>query len=241
MGSAKEITVKVIPSRMANDFVKRHHYSGCVTNTVILHLGVFYNGILHGAMQFGCPMSKNMVIGLVVDDNGNAAPWNDMLELNRMAFDDVLPKNSESRAIAIAIRLIRKYAPNIKWLLSFADGMQCGDGTIYRASGFALTGFSQGGMWELPDNLQRLCGKRVVHRLSIQNKSGELSKYILSQDGGKNHQLEYYVEKYGGRLLDGYMLRYIKILDPAYHLAVPELPYSEIRNKNAGMYKGEKR
>lgn len=241
MGGAKEISIKIIPVQTANEFVIKHHYSGTVTHTVLLHFGVFIHGVLHGVMQFGGPMAKNTVIGLVVDANGEPAPWNDMLELNRMAFDDVLPKNSESRAIAIAVRLIKKYAPHIKWLLSFADGCQCGDGTIYRASGFMLTGFSQGGMWELPDNLVPIAGKRVVHRMSVQNKSGDFSRWILSQDGGQNHQMEYYVEKYGGRLLDGYQLRYIKILDPAYHLAVPELPYSAIQAKGAGMYKGEKR
>jgi hypothetical protein len=37
-----------------------------------------------------------------------------MLELNRMAFDDYLPKYSESRCIAISIKLIKKNAPHIK-------------------------------------------------------------------------------------------------------------------------------
>jgi hypothetical protein len=77
---------------------------------------------------------KTKVLPLVEPQN-----WNEMLELNRMAFDDYLPKYSESRCIAISIKLIKKNAPQIKWILSFADGTQCGDGTIYRASGFVLT------------------------------------------------------------------------------------------------------
>jgi hypothetical protein len=56
-----------------------------------------------------------------------------------MAFSDLLPKNSESRAIAISIKLLKKHTPQIKWIISFADGCQCGDGTIYRASGFELS------------------------------------------------------------------------------------------------------
>ena len=127
MASAKDISVKVIPSNIARPFVKAHHYSGKVVNNSKLHFGVFLDGKLHGVMSFGPPMDKSKVLGLVVDSNGEPAPWNDMLELNRMAFDDILPKNSESRAISVALRLIRKYAPNIKWILSFADGMQCGD------------------------------------------------------------------------------------------------------------------
>ena len=53
-----------------------------------------------------------------------------------------LPKYSESRCIAISIRLIKKNAPQIKWVISFSDGTQCGDGTIYRASGFKLVGIA---------------------------------------------------------------------------------------------------
>ena len=69
--------------------------------------------------------------------------WNEFIELNRMAFDDYLPKNSESRCIAISIKLIKKHYPHIKWIISFADGCQCGDGAIYRASGFKLVYIKQ--------------------------------------------------------------------------------------------------
>ena len=242
MATAKDIVIKVIPSSVANPFVRRNHYSKTVMNTSRLHFGVFYNQNLHGVMSYGCPLDRSKVLGLVVDQNGQPAPWNDMLELNRMAFDDVLPKNSESRAISISIKMIRKNAPHIKWLLSFADGTQCGDGTIYRASGFKLTGFSQGSMWLLPDYLVQLNGGlKTAHRMKIQNKSSPISKWILGQTGGKNIQVEECVKRFGGSLLDGYMLRYIKILDDRYHLAVKEIPYSAIQEKGAGMYKGEKR
>ena len=76
-------------------------------------------------MQFGPSIDKNKTIGLVKD-----TPWNGFMELNRLAFSDLLPKNSESRALSIAMRLIRKHAPHVEWILSYADGTQCGDGTI---------------------------------------------------------------------------------------------------------------
>ena len=139
MGSAKDLIVKVIPSKVAVPFVKTHHYSGKVVNNSNLHFGVFYEGRLHGVMSFGPSLDKSKIQGLV-----EGTGWNEFIELNRMAFDDVLPRNSESRAIAIAMKLIRKNAPQIKWVISFADGCQCGDGTIYRASGFILTGYSSG-------------------------------------------------------------------------------------------------
>jgi hypothetical protein len=134
MGRAKEIIVKVIPSKVANDFVKKWHYSGKVVNNSKLHFGAFLDGQLHGVMSFGSPIIKEPLLAVV-----KGTGWNEMLEINRMALDDYLPKNSESRCFSIAIKLLKKNAPHIKWILSFSDGTQCGDGTIYRASGFVLT------------------------------------------------------------------------------------------------------
>lgn len=138
MSRVKDIIVKVIPSKIANDFVKKHHYSKKVVPNSTLHFGCFLDNKLHGVMQYGSPFMKSKVLSLVEPQN-----WNGMLELNRMAFDEYLPKYSESRCISISIKLIKKNAPQIKWILSFADGTQCGDGTIYRASGFILTSLKE--------------------------------------------------------------------------------------------------
>ena len=138
MGKAKEIVLKVIPASIANPFIRAHHYSGGVVTNSCLHFGVFLDGQLHGVMSYGPSMNKQKMIGLV-----EGTGWNEFLELNRMAFDSVLPRNSESRALSISLRLIRKYAPQVKWVLSFADACSCGDGTIYRAANFVLTGMKR--------------------------------------------------------------------------------------------------
>lgn len=147
MGRCKEIIIKVIPAKVANPFVMKHHYSGKVVQNSCLHFGAFLDGKLHGVLSFGSSMDKKKVIGLV-EDTG----WNEFLELNRMAFDDYLPRNSESYCIGATLRMIKKQAPHIKWIISFADGTQCGDGTIYRASNFVLTGISKNKtIIEMPD------------------------------------------------------------------------------------------
>ena len=166
MGRAKEIIVKVIPSKIANEFVKKHHYSGKVVQNSSLHFGCFLDNKLHGVMSYGSPFDKSRVIGMV-----KPCLWNEMLELNRMAFDEYLPKNSESRCLAISIKLIKKNAPQIKWLLSFSDGTQSGDGTIYRASGFYLTSVKpNSSIIELPN------GKRVASMTFTKGK------HILSRN-----------------------------------------------------------
>ena len=147
MGKAKDIILRPVTAQEANALVKRVHYSGKVVNNSQLHIGVFYGGKMEGAMQFGPSLDKRKIQTLV---EGTA--WHEFIELNRMAFTDVLPRNSESRALAIAMRLLRKHAPQVKWVITFADGTQSGDGTIYRAAGFILTGIKKNNqIWAAPD------------------------------------------------------------------------------------------
>tara|TARA_R110002050_G_scaffold66786_1_gene144705 strand:+ start:3203 stop:3862 length:660 start_codon:yes stop_codon:yes gene_type:complete len=212
MGRAKEIIVKVINSKTANEFVKKHHYSGKVVNMSNLHFGCFLDGKLHGVMSYGSPMDKRNVLPLV--DSGIKdlnKRWHEMLELNRMAFDDYLPKYSESRCIAISIRLIKKNAPQIKWLLSYSDATQCGDGTIYRASGFKLTQINKNG---------------TIYKL----KNGE----IVAKRGDSKYDFK------GAKALEGFQNRYIYLIDKKIKINVPIIPFSEIDKRGAGMYKGEK-
>lgn len=213
MGRAKEIIVKVIPSSIANEFVKKHHYSKKVVSNSQIHFGAFLNGKLHGVMSYGPSLDKSKVINLVKGTN-----WNEFIELNRMAFDDYLPKNSESRCIAYSIKLIKKNAPQIKWIISFADGCQCGDGTIYRASNFKLTGIKK-------------------NKTIMINDKGDIKTDIYFNI---NPQLKDIKKTY--RPLEGYQLRYIYFVDKEKEkdLTVPIIPFSKIDELDAGMYKGEK-
>ncbi len=212
MGRAKEIIVKVIPSKIANEFVKKHHYSGKVVNMSSLHFGAFLDSKLHGVMSYGPPMDKRNVLKLVETCNkGYNEKWNEMLELNRMAFDDYLPKYSESRCIAISIKLIKKNAPQIKWILSYSDATQCGDGTIYRASGFKLTQINK---------------NSTIYKLA----NGD----VVAKRGDSKYNFD------GAKALTGFQNRYILIVDKKAKLNVPEIAFEKIDEVGAGMYKGEK-
>ncbi len=214
MGKAKEIRVGVITSKEARAFVRAFHYSGTAVANSTLHLGAFYKGKLHGVMQFGSPLDKSKVLNLV-DGTG----WSEMIELNRMAFDDVLPKNSESRCLAIAFKLIKKNAPHVKWVLSFSDATQSGDGTIYRASGFHLT--------KIHENTSIL----------IHPPTGKIYNKVTFNAHKPNEQ-----DLYKACVpLKGYQLRYIKLLYPNLKLNCEIIPYSRIKELGAGMYLGKKR
>ncbi|NBX74112.1 MAG: hypothetical protein EBQ89_07415, partial [Alphaproteobacteria bacterium] len=138
MGDAKRIVVRPIDRPSAEECIRRWHYSGKGIKNAQLHLGAFLDGRLLGAMQFGPSLDKQKLQGLV-----EGTGWFEFVELNRMAFSDALPRNSESRCLSIAMLLLRKHAPQVKWIVSYADATQCGDGTIYRASGFVLTGIKR--------------------------------------------------------------------------------------------------
>lgn len=211
MSRVKDIIVKIIPATVANNFVKLHHYSGKVVPNSNLHFGCFLDNQLHGVMSFGPSINKKGTINLVKNTG-----WNEFLELNRMAFDEHLPQYSESRCIAIAIRLIKKNAPHIKWIISFADGTQCGDGTIYRASGFKLI--------SITNNTS----------LRINPLTGEKVHIIQA------HHLKISKEFRSWEALVGKQLKYVYLIDKSCELNIPEIPFNKIDEEGAGMYKGEK-
>ena len=215
MAGVKDIIVKPITPAAANAFVKAHHYSGKVVPNSQLHLGCFLDGVLGGVMQFGPSINKLGTINLV---KGTA--WNGFIELNRMAFSELLPKNSESRCIAVALRLIKKHYPHIKWVISFADGCQCGDGTIYRASGFKLVGITE----------------NTAIRI---NPTTGLPVHIIQA-----HHLKIPSRVFNSwEPIKGNMLKYVYFIDKSKEkdLTVPVLPFSTIKEVGAGMYKGVKR
>lgn len=222
MSDVKNIVVRPITASEAREVVRRVHYSGKVVNNSSLHLGVYYAGKLEGAMQFGPPMVKAPILALV-----RGTEWSQMLELNRMAFGEALPRNSESRALAVAFRMLRKHRPDIKWILSFADGTQCGDGAIYRASGFQLIGIKRNQtIYEMPDG-------QVVQRMTLR-----LPEWV-SRTGGSAGDAA--LRKLGARTLTGYQFRYVKFLDASWvdRLTVPVIPFDQIPD-DARMYRGQR-
>lgn len=160
-------------------------------------------------MQFGPSLVKKAMKNTVP-----GTKMNEFLELNRMAFGENLPKNSESRALGVAHRLIKKAYPHIKWIVSFADACQCGDGAIYRASGYKLIKITKNSTMRInPSTGRPMQQMQAYHK----NKIYEFSKW---------------------KKLDGYMLKYIYLLDK--NISIKCIPFSKIP-EDIKMYKGIKR
>lgn len=233
VGEAKAIQLKPISAALARATIAKYHYSGKVVQNSQLHIGVYYQGNLEGAIQLGPPMMRDQILSLVANTR-----WNGMMELNRMAFSPRLPRNSESRALGILFRLLRKRRPDIDWLLSYSDATQCGDGTIYRAAGFLLTQIA------VSKNLLRMHDGSVYLRLSLRpglpGRRALFAKYDIQDTGQEGGAA--LINK-GAQVIKGYQMRYIYFLndDVKNNLTVPVLPYSDIERMGAGMYKGKQR
>lgn len=215
MGKAKQLRVSPIAGADARRLVQRWHYSKRFVSNSQLHFGVFDGDRCGGVMSFGPPMMRHQMLTLV-----RGTRWSEMVELNRMAFADWLPRNSESRALAVALRFIRKQYPHIKWVLTFADAVQCGDGAIYRAAGFVLTGIKKS------DQIRELNGQRVTRFA--------MTKNVRTMPNG--------AASARGKVIPGHMLRYVYFLHAAEraNLTVPEVPYARIAELGVGMYRGKR-
>jgi hypothetical protein len=235
MIKVKDLVIKPIIAKSARDFIKMLHYSGTCVNNSCLHFGIFHKNRLYGVVSLGPPMDKRKIINLV-----SGSKWNDFLEINRMALSDYMPKNSESRCLSIIFKLIKKNYPHIKLIISFSDATQCGDGTIYRASGFNLIGIKEN------KNICKI-NNSIIHKLtleSVPNKKREelLGKSYFDITRGKN-DFNKVVLYFNGKILAGYQIKYIYFIDKSCkeNLTVPILPFSEIDRLGAGMYKGKRR
>ena len=126
------------------------------------------------------------------------------------------------------MRLIKKNYPAIEWVLSFSDACQCGDGTIYRASGFSLIRIKKNTTMLIID------GKEVIADKNLND-----ARYRAS---GKPQRKEL-MESGRAKPLEGFQLTYLMPLNDTVldRLVTKPIPYSEIARMGAGMYKGESR
>lgn len=168
------------------------------------------------------------------------------------------------------MRWLKKTYPWLKWVISFADATQCGDGTIYRASGFVLTGIKVNNqIWEAPTGevfndtsihpgiggqRQRKRAARVFSRTSLTDGRSKQQQAqavgILHRTTTKGKHIlnsgasSMRAFKEGGwKPKKGFQLRYIYFLKHEFrkNLTVPILSFSEIDKMGAGMYKGKQR
>jgi len=117
-----------------------------------------------GVMIFGRPVSR-------YEDNGET------LELTRMVLFDS-PKNSESKALSLAEKWIRKLYPSYTRLIAYSDLSVGHKGTIYKAANWEVREAPGGGLpWNITrkNRKGRIGGKKLKFVRVLPNRS-HLSK-----------------------------------------------------------------
>jgi hypothetical protein len=144
------------------------HYAKAVPN-VGLAYNVF-NGLNEwcGVVCFGIGATNN--IGSPYGLNQGQ-----VIELVRMALNG--KQESTTKAIAIALRLVKRDAPNVSLIVSYADSEQGHYGTIYQATNWTYTGYST-------DTNLIVNGKRE-HRRTLGSRFGTCSSEALKKMGYK--------------------------------------------------------
>ena len=142
------------------------HYAKAVPN-VGLAYNVFNNqNDWCGVICYGIGATNNI-----------AEPYNlkqgEVVELVRMALNG--KQESTTKAMSISLRLIKKNAPNVKLIVSYADSEQNHFGTIYQATNWVYTGFSV-------DTNLIINGERK-HRRTLGSKYGTCSAVELRKKG----------------------------------------------------------
>ena len=196
------LNVQGIDRAIAAEVIKHHHYLHSFPGGTKLSLGVFDRKRLSGALTLGVrPKNAHCLV-----ENTSA---DDCLTLTRLWLSDDLPSNSESRVLAMVVKLLRKHT-TIKFLLSYADPSSGHVGTIYQAAGWLYIGLSAAmSLYDLGDGVAR-------HSRSVGQIFGSHSIAHLTKNG-INVKTIPQSPKY----------RYVCFVDPAWQsrLRVPVLPY----------------
>jgi hypothetical protein len=122
-----------ISKATAADCYRKWHYLGRCGFLHSYSFGAYFNGFILGAITYSTPGAQK--IAALYDDHRG------VFELTRLALSPKCPKNSESRCIAITLRMLRKLEL-VKMVITYADTLQGHVGTIYKASGFEYIGLT---------------------------------------------------------------------------------------------------
>lgn len=128
------LIIKKINNSYAKDFMCKHHYTRSCAKCSIAY-GVFYDDMLECVIVFGQPSGKYLAKSIW--EGGNEQ---ECLELLRLFSFDRCPKNIESWAISNSIKQLKKDMPEVKVLVSYADGSAGHIGYIYQASSWDYIG-----------------------------------------------------------------------------------------------------
>ncbi|MBI4311519.1 MAG: DNA methyltransferase [Chloroflexi bacterium] len=162
--------MRPIPRAAARQLCEHKHYLRSYPGGSLLDIGAF---------------AGNQLLGVAVLAVGPAnihrlfleAKQEQVVDLSRLWLDDRLGRNSESRVLAIVVRLLRRHQSTIKALVAYSDPQVGHSGVVYRAAGFAYVGLSDSmPRYRLPDG-------SMLHSRSLSHAFGSHSRRHFAAHG----------------------------------------------------------
>ena len=133
--SALQLYYKEIEVNTAVKAYAKWHYLGEQGFISQVNYGAYWNGKMEGAITYGPPNATDLAG--YWEKHTQAAWW----EIKRLVMSPLCPKNSESRFIAITIKMLCKKCI-VNGIVTYADDSQGHTGVIYKASGFKFLGIT---------------------------------------------------------------------------------------------------
>jgi hypothetical protein len=198
----RSLNVEAMAPGKVAPLVVAHHYLHSMPPAAVATFGVMHDDNLCGAVVV---TAGSRHAHRLLDGAGHDA----VATVARLWLADALPKNSESRVLAIVGRLLRQRG-EVRALVSYADPAAGHIGTIYQAAGWSYLGQSDVGRYlDLGDGA-------LHHPRSVYTLHGTNSPRVLRTMGIPARSV----------LVAG-KHRYCQILDPAWawRLRAPVLPF----------------
>lgn len=142
--------VKEISKDLSKKIMIEKHYSHKVCNdaTTHIHLGCFIDGEMSGVLQLGYAMNPQSMSSICEN-----TAIDEYKELNRMWFDDIAPRNTESKALSYTMKYLKGKYRKLRWVQSFADERCNRFGVVYQAANFKFFGSHVSTFWIIDDEI----------------------------------------------------------------------------------------
>lgn len=130
----KDMRIIQVTVGYARPFIASYHYSHTMPDSTKEVFAGYFNDSLAGLIVFGMGCNKNQFTCLLPGlKNGQYR------ELTRLWSPDVMPRNTESKLISGALRLL---PDSVRLIVSFADSSHQHKGYVYQATNFFYCGMT---------------------------------------------------------------------------------------------------
>lgn len=209
----KDMTIKRVNCNFARPYIATFHYSKTMPDSSKFIYAGYLGDKLCGIVVYGMGCGKNQYTHIIPDiKNG------EYVELTRLWCPNDMPKNTESRLIALSLKVL---PDEIKLVLSFADDSKRHCGIIYQATNWYYIGKNKGGKMLLTsDGIEkhpRLLGIYRKRHPEYKDYTSEQLRNLLNYkviDGGVKHKYVYLRgkdrKKYYKKYIEGCELPYPK-------------------------------